>query len=163
MANKLQKYILDAQSDRHNTNSSNFNAAKYNNIKLVMDESIRYPHIIIRIGMSEATYELKDKNRVEGGLGPDEKFVRKWFDYSTVLKDLEEIYKTFRANLTSGLRKREESSDYAIEVDAKGKIRRVYEAKAAVINTKKMKKTENIADIKKELKDYLKSVKRYFG
>lgn len=161
MANKLQSFIIDMQSDAHSLASINFNLAKYNNIKLAMDESIRFPHIMIRIGISQATYTLKDAIRTDGGLGPDEKYIRKWLENNVVEYELTEIYRSFRENLT-GDGHHNESDDYAIEVDANGKIRRVYEARAAMTNSKKAMLEERKIQIKKDLKDYLRSNKRRF-
>lgn len=160
MANKLQTFIIEMQEDAHNIFA--INLSKYNNIKLSMDEIIRYPHITIRIGISEATYSLKDHLRTEGGLGPDEKYVRKWIENSTTIYELTEIYKNFRENLTTEGR-HNESDDYAIEVDANGKIRRVYEARAAVRDGRSsIKAQERKENIKKNLKNFLNSKRRKF-
>ena len=162
MANKLQEFIIDMQSDAHSFSAINFNMSKYNNLKLSMDEGIRYPHITVRIGISEATYSLKDHIRTEGGLGPDEKYIRKWLENGAVEYELEEIYKTFLDSLTNSIH-RTESDEYAIEVDAKGKIRRVYEARAAVTDSRKAMHIEKVKRIKKDLKNYLNSTKRRFS
>lgn len=159
MANKLQAYIIDLQSDAHSSTSFNLNTTKYNNIKLAMDETVRYPHIMIRIGISEATYSLRDGIRTDGGLGPDEKYVHKWLGNYAVIAELLEIYMKFRENLTS-IGDHQESDDYAIEVDANGKIRRVYEARAAVGRNRKQQAEQRKKEIKKEVKDFLKSNKR---
>lgn len=63
MANKLRTFIIDSQNDAHS--SQNMNMTKYNNVKLSMDESKNYPHITIGIGISEATYNIKDIVRTE--------------------------------------------------------------------------------------------------
>lgn len=160
MANKLQTFIVEMQEDAHNISA--INLSKYNNIKLSMDEIVHYPHITIRIGISEATYSLKDHLKTEGGLGPDEKYARKWIENSAVIYELTEIYKNFRENLTTEGR-HNESDDYAIEVDANGKIRRVYEARAAVRDGRSFAKSkERKEDIKKSLKNFLNSKKRKF-
>ena len=162
MANKLQTFIIDMQSDAHTLTSINFNMSKYNNLKLLMDEGIRYPHITIRIGISQATYSLRDIVRMDGGLGPDEKYIRKWLENSVIEYELSEIYRNFRENLT-GDGHHNESDDYAIEIDVNGKIRRVYEARAAVTNSKKAMQEERRNQIKKDLRNYLSSNKRRFN
>lgn len=159
MANKLQAYIIDIQSDAHSSTSMNLNLSKYNNIKLAMDETVRYPHIIIRIGISEATYGLRDGIRTDGGLGPDEKYVHKWLGNYAVRAELDEIYKQFRENLTS-IGDHQESDDYAIEIDQNGKIKRIYEARAAVGQNQKDRAERRKKEIKKEVKDFLRSNKR---
>ena len=159
MANRLQNFIVDAQINTRSGNAINFNMAKYNNLKLAMDETIRYPHIIIRIGMSEAIYNIKTVIRTEGGLGPDEKYVHKWLGSNVVVSELKDIYLNFRENLTGdGLHS--ESDNYAIEIDANGKIKRVYEVRSAAGHNKKIVTEERKKQIKNELKDFLKSSRR---
>ena len=160
MANKLQTFIIEMQEDAHNISAVNL--SKYNNIKLSMDEIVRYPHITIRIGISEATFSLKDNIKTKGGLGADEKYARKWIENSTVTYELVEIYKNFRENLTTEGR-HNESDDFAIEVDANGKIRRVYEARAAVRDARSLAKAkERTENIRKNLKNFLSSKRRKF-
>jgi hypothetical protein len=89
MATKLQEYIIRSQQDAHN--QTNMNVTKYNNLKLKMDTKIHYPHVIICIGISEATFNIADGTKTDGGLGPDEKYVRKWLGGSNIISDLKEI------------------------------------------------------------------------
>ena len=89
MATKLQVYIIRSQQDAHN--QTNMNVTKYNNLKLKMDTKIHYPHVIICIGISEATFNIADGTKTDGGLGPDEKYVRKWLGGSNIISDLKEI------------------------------------------------------------------------
>ena len=162
MANKLRTFIIDSQNDAHS--SQNMNMTKYNNVKLSMDESKNYPHITIGIGISEATYNIKDIVRTEGGLGSDERYVRKWLGNFTISYDLNEIYKNFRTSL-AGVSKIEEgskNSDFSLEADVNGKIKRVYAARAAN-NSGRRKISREIKDqIRSDLKNYLKSSKRRF-
>jgi len=159
MANKLQTYIIESQSDAHSSGAFNLNLSKYNNIKFAMDETVRYPHVIIRIGISEATYNLRDKNRTEGSLGPDERYVYKWIGNYTVSSELMEIYKSFRDNLMA-MGDHQESDEYAIEFDQNGKIKRIYEANAAVSKDTVMNREERRKQIKNEVKDFLRSTRR---
>ncbi len=90
LATKLQQYIIRCQQDAHN--QTNMNVTKYNNLKLKMDTKIHYPHVIICIGISEATFNIADGTKTDGGLGPDEKYVRKWLGASNIISDLKEIH-----------------------------------------------------------------------
>lgn len=90
MAVKLQESIVKQQEDAHN--STNLNVTKYNNLKLKMSSKYTYPHVIVTIGISEAIFNIADGTKTDGGLGPDEKYVRKWLATSTVVADLKEIY-----------------------------------------------------------------------
>lgn len=97
MAVKLQEYIMEQASDRR---SSGFNPHKYNNLKLRMDGMIDYPHVIIAIGISEAIYNVKDVIKIDGGLGSDERYVRKWLEKTNTIDNLVEIYNNL-TDLTS--------------------------------------------------------------
>ncbi len=90
LAIKLQESIIKQQEDSHN--SANLNVTKYNNLKIKMDTRYSYPHAIICIGISEAVFNIAEGTKTDGGLGPDEKYVRKWLGNSTVLSDLKEIW-----------------------------------------------------------------------
>lgn len=90
MATKLQTFIIKSQEDAHN--QTNLNVTKYNNLKLRMETKIHYPNVIVCIGISEAIFNIADGTKTDGGLGPDEKYVRKWLGSSTVIADLKEIY-----------------------------------------------------------------------
>ncbi len=90
LAIKLQESIIKQQEDSHN--SANLNVTKYNNLKIKMDTRYSYPHAIICIGISEAVFNIAEGTKTDGGLGPDEKYVRKWIANSTVISDLKEIW-----------------------------------------------------------------------
>jgi hypothetical protein len=92
MAEKLQKFMVDYQENTHSATIMNFK--RYNNLKIRMDSQFNYPHITVSIGISEATFDIKSCIKTEGGLGPDEKYVRKWLESSSVVYDLNEIWKT---------------------------------------------------------------------
>ena len=90
LAIKLQESIIKQQEDSHN--AANLNVTKYNNLKIKMDTRYAYPHAIICIGISEAVFNIAEGTKTDGGLGPDEKYVKKWLANSTVISDLKEIY-----------------------------------------------------------------------
>ena len=78
MEDSLKSYIIQEQSDAHNVR--NVNVTKYNNIKIWMDTT-KYaePHFFVRISISEAVFTLSDCNKLNGGLGYEERFIYKWF------------------------------------------------------------------------------------
>lgn len=87
LANELKAYIIELQSDAHN--KGNLRPERYNNTKLTMD--LAYdptPHVIISIGMSSAEFQLKTFEKVNGGLGPDERYVLRWIDKPVVIENL---------------------------------------------------------------------------
>ena len=66
LANKLQAFIIEQQVDPHNLRQ--LSVHRYNNLKLKIAQ-LSYPNIIVCIGISEATYNLEDGSKVDGGLG----------------------------------------------------------------------------------------------
>lgn len=87
LAGELKTCIIDLQSDAHN--KGNMRKERYNNLKLVMDAAANpKPHVIITIAMSEAEFDLQSGDKTSGGLGPDERYVLRWFDKSNTISDL---------------------------------------------------------------------------
>lgn len=83
----LKKFLLDALSDSYNI--KNANMPKYNNLRLfVLPSKNRKPHFCLRIGISEAMFDLESTEKISGGLGSDERLVRRWMDKIFVLSDL---------------------------------------------------------------------------
>lgn len=97
MEDHLKNFIIQEQSDAHNIKS--VNRTKYNNIKLWM-EPIKnpIPHVIIRVSISEASYSLGNFNKINGGLGYEERFVLKWFGRYGVKEKLMELWNSAEKN-----------------------------------------------------------------
>lgn len=93
----LKAFLAEAQSDRHN--SRNANLYKYNNLKIYIDpQKFADPHFIIRIGISESVYDFATGDKIKGGLGADERYVRRWIarylekmDMPTVWKEAKKV------------------------------------------------------------------------
>ena len=83
----LKEFLTESQKDSYNARSTNF--YKYNNLKVYMEPGqSKTPHFIVRIGISEATYNLNTGEKISGGLGSDERLIRRWFDKSVIKSDL---------------------------------------------------------------------------
>lgn len=91
LAGDLKKSIIEQQSDAHNR--SGIRAERYNNLKLKMDAGANpTPHVIVCIGMSEAVFDVKTGELKQGSLGPDERYVLRWFGKSSTIPDLRECW-----------------------------------------------------------------------
>lgn len=78
----LKHFLTDAHSDDPNASPAAI-LYKYNNLKIYMDpKKNAVPHLIIRIGISEAIFDLRNWEKISGGLGSDERLIRRWFDRS---------------------------------------------------------------------------------
>jgi hypothetical protein len=92
MSNLLRDLIKDMNSDAHNSRS--FKEERYNNLKMTMDPtSDANPHVIITIGVSEAKYSITTMQRINGSLGPDEKYINRWFNRVGVIDSLKDLWK----------------------------------------------------------------------
>ena len=79
LEDNLKSFIIQEQSDAHNIKT--VSVAKYNNIKISMlPNKLPQPHFIVRISISEATFNLADCTKLNGGLGYEERFIQKWFN-----------------------------------------------------------------------------------
>lgn len=91
MEDSLKAFVLQEQSDAHNIKT--VNTAKYNNIKIWMDPAKNQtPHVIIRISISEAIFTLEGFNKLNGGLGYEERLVLKWFGRFGIKEKLTELW-----------------------------------------------------------------------
>jgi hypothetical protein len=92
----LKSFLIQEQSDSYNAKSLTF--YKYNNLRILMEPNQnKTPHFIVRIGISEAMYGIDSWEKLQGGLGSDERLIRKWFDKNHIKADLVEAWK--RANM----------------------------------------------------------------
>ena len=97
LSDDLKAIIIDLQSDAHN--KSNLRPERYNNLKLSMDPAKdRTPHVIINITMSEAQFNVTSGEKMNGSLGPDERYVIRWFNKSGTLQALQETWKSVSDN-----------------------------------------------------------------
>lgn len=82
----LKEYLIEEQSDKYSTVSANF--YKYHNLKIYMDpQKSKVPHFIIRIGISEAMYDIEKGEKIAGSLGPDERVIRRWLERNFIRMD----------------------------------------------------------------------------
>ena len=93
LAGELKSVIIEQQSDAHN--KANLRPERYNNLKLSMDiAKDSTPHVVVTVGMSEAKYNIKMGEKMEGGLGPDDKYVQRWFNNTNTIPALMECWNT---------------------------------------------------------------------
>lgn len=87
----LKEFLVEAQNDSYN--SRNANLYKYNNLKILMDpQKSKVPHFIIRIGISESMYDIVKGEKISGGLGSDERYIRRWIGRNLSKFDLGNVW-----------------------------------------------------------------------
>ena len=93
----LKELMIELQSDAHN--KINFRPERYNNLKLSMDVAYNpSPHVVVTLSMSSAEFDLKTLEKINGGLGPDDKFVARWFAKPTTIPALMACWRNAQKN-----------------------------------------------------------------
>jgi hypothetical protein len=114
LATNLKDTLIKLQSDAYNKNSINVN--RYNNLKLSMDVTdIIGPHVVINTSISEGVYNIKNGERISGGLGPDERYVQRWFQKPNILYYLQEVWFNLQKQRGKAYGTEEEDGEDAIE------------------------------------------------
>ncbi len=93
LSREMRDFIVDLQSDAHN--AGGINKYRYNNLKIeILDpRTAKIPQVKITIGMSEAIFNLANAEKASGGLGPDERYVLRWFAKEGNVAELKNIWK----------------------------------------------------------------------
>lgn len=87
LASELKVYLIEIQSDAHN--KGNLRPERYNNLTLKMNIAANpTPHVKLFIGMSSAEFDLRTGDKVDGGLGPDERYVLRWLGKTNTMPAL---------------------------------------------------------------------------
>ena len=93
--NSLTDFLINALADKH-TDAKSY-AYKYNNLKVFMDpRKVDEPHFFVQIGISEACFSIKDGSKLEGGLGNEDAYVKRWADRYNIHKELEAHWKIIK-------------------------------------------------------------------
>lgn len=98
MEASLREFLTEANNDRYS--SRNTSMYKYNNLKMYMDPKKNpTPHIIIRIGISEVVYDLTHWEKLSGGLGGDERYIKVWAERHKEQLKLEPLWMEAKADI----------------------------------------------------------------
>jgi len=90
MEQSLNEFLTESQNDGYNRNT---NLYKYNNLKMYMDpKKCSTPHIIIRLGISEAIFAIKDWEKISGSLGSDERYLKRWIERTQEQFELQTLW-----------------------------------------------------------------------
>lgn len=130
--NSLTEFLINAMADKYGDARSY--AYKYNNLKVYMDpKKVPDPHFFVSIGISEACFSIIDGKKLEGGLGSEDGYVKRWSDRTNIHKELESHWKILKeaiaadeeedaskkSTATVRLRRAEQSNDQ-LSVDMTG-------------------------------------------
>lgn len=95
LALDLKDFIIEKHANYRGL--KHMSLQRYNNLTVSMN-SRRYgtPHVIIRVGISEAAFSFPYVNKIDGGLGMDERYVMLWVSNDVVQQSLEDQWKTIK-------------------------------------------------------------------
>lgn len=95
LALDLKDYIIEKHSNYRGM--KHMSMQRYNNLTVSMN-SRRYgqQHVIVRVGISEAAFSFPYVNKIDGGLGMDERFVMQWIGNDVVIQSLNEHWKLIK-------------------------------------------------------------------
>lgn len=95
LALDLKDYIVDKHANYRGL--KHMSLQRYNNLALSMN-SRRFgnPHVIVKVGISEAVFSIPYVNKIDGGLGMDERYVMQWIGTDVVLQTLNEHWKIIK-------------------------------------------------------------------
>jgi hypothetical protein len=130
--NSLTEFLIEALADKYGDAKSY--AYRYNNLKVFMDpKSTATPHFYVSIGISEACFAIADGKKLDGGLGVEDGYVKRWAGRINIQKELENHWKILKEAIAAEqedentkkslaqLRlKRAETSDEDLKVDMTG-------------------------------------------
>ena len=95
LAYDLRDFIVDKHANYRGL--KHMSLQKYNNLAISMN-SRRYgqQHVIVKIGISEGVFSFPYVNKIDGGLGMDERFVMQWIGTDVAQNALNEHWKTIK-------------------------------------------------------------------
>ncbi len=130
--NSLTEFLINVMSDKYGDTKSY--AYRYNNLKVFMDyKRCRDPHFFVSIGISEACFSITDGKKLDGGLGAEDAYVKRWSERVNINSELkahwniireaiaaeQEDDSTKKSSVSIHLR-RSESSNQDLNVDMTG-------------------------------------------
>lgn len=93
--NSLKEFLVNAMADKYGDAHSY--AYSYNNLKVYMDPKREdEPHFFVQIGISEACFAILDGKKLEGGLGAEDGYVKRWSDRSNINNELKNHWKVIK-------------------------------------------------------------------
>lgn len=98
--NSLKEFLVNAMADKYGDAHSY--AYRYNNLKVYMDPKREdEPHFYVQIGISEACFAILDGKKLEGGLGAEDGYVKRWSDRSNINNELKNHWKVIKDAITA--------------------------------------------------------------
>lgn len=130
--NSLKEFLINVMSDKYGDAKSY--SYRYNNLKVFMDpRRCSDAHFFVSIGISEACFSITDGKKLDGGLGAEDAYVKRWSDRVNINSELKAHWNIIREAIaaeqeddstkksSASIRlRRSESSNQDLNVDMTG-------------------------------------------
>lgn len=93
--NSLREFLINAMADKYG--NAKMYAYRYNNLKVFIDpKRCSDPHFFVSIGISEANFSIIDGKKIDGGLGAEDAYVKRWCDRANINNELRAHWKIIK-------------------------------------------------------------------
>ena len=93
--NSLKEYLINSLSNKVNDIKSL--EQRYNNMKVFMDPAaVDEPHFYVSVGISEICFSIKSNSKLDGSLGLEDIYVKRWAERHNIHMELEKFYKDLK-------------------------------------------------------------------
>jgi len=83
----LTEFLINALADKYG--DAKMYAYRYNNLKVYMNPAkISEPHFFVSIGISEACFSIENGKKIEGALGNEDSYIKRWSDRANIHSEL---------------------------------------------------------------------------
>lgn len=108
--NSLKDYLISSQAGHYGEVKQY--SYKYNNLKFYMNpERYSEAHFFVQIGISEACYSIEGGNKLDGGLGREDRLVMKWCGRYNIHRELITCWERIKQRYLDELEAAQEMAD----------------------------------------------------
>ncbi|MBR6723143.1 hypothetical protein IKL64_06785 [bacterium] len=93
--NSLKEFLINALTDKYG--DAVFYSHRYHNLKVYIDpRRTTEPHFYVSIGISEACFSLSNGKLLNGSLGDEDNYVKRWSERTNINKELKKQWQMIR-------------------------------------------------------------------
>lgn len=112
--NSLKDFLISSQAGHYGEVKQY--SYKYNNLKFYMNpERYSEAHFFVQIGISEACYSIEGGNKLDGGLGREDRLVMKWSGRYNIHRELTTYWERLKQRYLEELEAAQEASDEELD------------------------------------------------
>lgn len=93
--NSLTEYLINALTDKYG--NSVYYAHRYHNLRVYMNPiEVQEPHFFVSLGISSACFSLYSGKKINGGLGEEDGYVKRWSERTNINKELKKHFQLLK-------------------------------------------------------------------